>query len=412
MSIQHDQILELLDGELDAAAEPALFAEMAASAELRNEFKQQLAIRTAVQQDRMVLLPPAALTGAVFTGLGFAAPIAGAAAGAVGGSAVAAWLTKLGIPLLSAAAAAGITLVATQQPSKESASPSTVAAPAAAIQASTQHVAPISAAPSMRSTDNTALAAAERNAAAAYKAFARAQHENERLRAMLAEAEQRIPLQNIENQPATPQATTADAFTASEPTVTSFTVVNDVRLSRDASHRPVNTATYAERAQAWQRFPAFLVQARGFSLTPMASISVPAQTSVTDNMGVSVLYQLSEAHGLGMEFGSETFAQVFQGLRNGQLIRYEQQPSASWAGVFYRYQHTPIAENLRPFAQALAGGSRFGPIGRATVGFSYAPAGPLTFLVGVEGSMMAYTFQNTWFTATNLGLTYGVALRF
>jgi hypothetical protein len=43
---------------------------------------------------------------------------------------------------------------------------------------------------------------------------------------------------------------------------------------------------------------------------------------------------------------------------------------------------------------------------------AYAPAGPLTFLVGVEGATMAYEFQNTWFTSTNLGFTYGVAVRF
>ena len=86
MSTSNDQILELLDGELDPMVEPTLFAELASNTDLRTEFKQQLAIRTAVQEDRMALLPPAALTSAVFAGLGFAAPIAGAAAGAVGGA--------------------------------------------------------------------------------------------------------------------------------------------------------------------------------------------------------------------------------------------------------------------------------------------------------------------------------------
>jgi hypothetical protein len=40
MSTSHDQILELLDGELDPMVEPTLFAELASSSDLRNEFKQ------------------------------------------------------------------------------------------------------------------------------------------------------------------------------------------------------------------------------------------------------------------------------------------------------------------------------------------------------------------------------------
>lgn len=415
MSTSHDQILELLDGELDSTAEPSLFAELASSADLRNEFKQQLAIRTAVQQDRMALLPPAALTGAVFTGLGFAAPIAGAAAGAAGGSAIASWIAKVGVPLLSAAAAAGITFVATQQDApvqtQSSVRPTVATASATATTTDAPTTSAGASAAGSARADDAGRIAAERRAADATNAYLRAERENERLRAMLAEAEQRVPTQNIETSMSAPLATSMTTTFESR-SVSSLTVVNDIRIARDASHRAINTAMYTEQAQDWQRFPAFSLQARGFSLTPTATVSVPAQSSFTDNIGLSMLYQLSDAHGIGMEFGSETFAQVFQGTRNGQLIRYEQQPSASWAGIFYRYQHTPLIEHLRPFAQTLVGGSRFGPVGRATIGFTYAPAGPLTFLMGVEGSMMAFNFQNTWFTSTNLGLTYGVALRF
>ena len=412
MSTSNDQILELLDGELDPMVEPTLFAELASNTDLRTEFKQQLAIRTAVQEDRMALLPPAALTSAVFAGLGFAAPIAGAAAGAVGGSAVVSWITKLGLPMLTAAAAAGMTWIAAQQtddarlPARDQASVPTraeqTAEPPRATTASTLTS-------SARPTPNdAALAEAQQRASATQRALANAQRENDRLRAALAMAEQRIPAQNLE----TPAVATPAREDEVMPLASSFNVTNDIRLARTEGHRPVNTATFTESVMPWQRYPSFLVQARGFQSTPLTPVSVPAQSGWLDNAGLSLLYQLSDHHGVGVEFGSESFAQVFEGRRNGQLIRYEQQPSSSWAGIFYRYQHDPIAQGVLPFAQVLLGGSRFGPIGRATVGLAYAPSGPLTFLVGVEGATMAYSFQNTWFTSTNLGFTYGVAVRF
>lgn len=406
MSTSHDQILELLDGELDPMVEPTLFAELASSSDLRNEFKQQLAIRSAVERDRMALLPPAALTSAVFTGLGFAAPIAGAAAGAVGGSAVVSWITKLGLPMLTAAAAAGMTWIATQQtedarlPARDQAGVSAYAEPTTEPRPATKASTPAS--------SNAALSEAQQRASAAQRALALEQRENDRLRTALAMAEERIPAQNIEI-PAVVTPAPADEFM---PLASSFNVTSDIRLARTESDRPVNTATFTESAMPWQRYPSFLVQVRGLQSTPLTPVSVPAQSGWLDNAGLSLQYQLSDHHGIGLEFGSESFAQVFEGQRNGQLIRYEQQPSSSWAGIFYRYQHTPIAQGFLPFAQLLVGGSRFGPIGRATVGMAYAPAGPLTFLVGVEGATMAYEFQNTWFTSTNLGFTYGVAVRF
>lgn len=405
----NDHILELLDGELDPMVEPSLYAELASNADLRTEFRQQLAIRTAVQQDRAKLIPPAALTGAVFAGLGFATPIAGAAAGAVGGSAAVSWITKLGLPMLTAAAAAGMTWMATQQ-TNDARLPARETPPAVAqrAQPATPPDAPAATGLTVLRSTAVQLDRVADQAAEARRALAAAERENERLRAALASAEQRIPPQNLES----PAPMMLAENPTSAPLASALTLVNDVHLVRSSDQRPINTTTYRESELSWQQYPAFMVQARGISSSPLATVSVPAQSSWLDNAGLSMLYQLSDHHGVGIEFGSETFAQVFEGVRNGQRIRYEQQPSASWAGIFYRYQHRPIAEGFLPFAQVFAGGSRFGPIGRATVGMSYAPAGPLTFLVGVEGAMMAYQFQDAWFTSTNLGLTYGVAVRF
>ena len=148
-------------------------------------------------------------------------------------------------------------------------------------------------------------------------------------------------------------------------------------------------------------------------MSGLTQVSVAKQTSFMENVNLALLYQLSSQHSVGVEIGSESFPMSFEGMRNGQLIRYEQQPVSTWAGITYRHAFAPIGNSaFTPFAQGLLGGSQFGPLGRVAGGIQYSPSGPLTFILGIEGSAMAYSFQNTWFTSSKLGLTYGMAVKF
>jgi hypothetical protein len=142
-------------------------------------------------------------------------------------------------------------------------------------------------------------------------------------------------------------------------------------------------------------------------------VHVVPQTSIAENANLALMYQLAPQHLIGVEVGNESFPMAFEGSRNGQLIRYEQQPISTWAGVTYSHSFAPIGNTaFTPFAQGLLGGSQFGPLGRLTGGIQYSPAGPLSFMLGVEGTSMVYTHQNNWFTSSKLGLTYGMAIRF
>ena len=87
-----EHIDQLLDGELDPMLEQALYAELATNADLRTEMRDQIALKAAVKDDRMALVPPAALTSSVFSTLGLATGMA--TAGAVGGSVAWQWLTR------------------------------------------------------------------------------------------------------------------------------------------------------------------------------------------------------------------------------------------------------------------------------------------------------------------------------
>lgn len=385
-STYNERIHQLLDGELDSPGEAVLFSELAQNSELRSEFMQLLAIRTAVQQDRAALIPPIALTNSVFAGVGLAGPLAGAAAGAAGGAVASTWLSKILVPAIAALTAAGITYGITASSERAQ-----YIAPDNA-QSRAQYIVP----------DNAPPAPSD-------------QSELRHLRGEVARLQSELEQAKQESQQlATIQSNTApDEYVEPETRATPIDLTHTITFAREQDQRVIMPMNQTPIVPEYRDYPSFYVQVRGLSSSGLTAVNVAPQTSFAENVNLALLYQLSPNHQIGVEVGNESFPMSFDGNRNGQLIRYEQQPVSTWAGVTYRYAFAPIGNSaFTPFAQGLVGGTQFGPLGRLAGGLQYSPSGPLTFMLGVEGTTMAYTYQNQWFTSSKLGLTYGMAIRF
>ncbi|MCX6141300.1 MAG: hypothetical protein NTX15_10825 [Candidatus Kapabacteria bacterium] len=394
MSTHQEWIHNLLDGELDSMNESALFGEFAVNSDLRTEFKQQLAIRSAVHDDRVGLIPPVALTNTLFSGMGFAAPLAGAAAGAAGGGLLLQWLTRLGLPILTTIAAAGITwgVVSNNGSSSQT---TVVTGPVG------QSPAQVIEAPIV----NSVKPAMDGESARLRREIAALRMEKAQLKSQLREL--RASAESV------PPEVAAEPAMYSSPPIGTVQMNNTISLTHTNEPRMMQVASITPMAIRTIQYPSLLVQLRGMSGNSLTDVSVPTQTSWLDNISVGFLYQLSDRNAVGVEFGNESFAMSFEGTRNGQSIHYEQQPLSTWAGVTYRHTLPTIGKTaFAPFGQVLLGGTKFGPLGRLSAGITYAPAGPLSFIFALEGSTMAYQFQNAWFGTSKIGLTYGVAVRF
>lgn len=395
--MQHEQLInDLLDGELDSAGEATLFGQLANDSELRSEFMQQLMIRNAVQNDRATLVPPIPLTSAVFAGLGFAAPLAGAAVGASAlthtGGFLSSWLARIGIPIMAALASAGITFSVMSDDD----APAAGGQSGVSVQKSAVQPAPQLAAAEPQVVERIVERVLERPS----PTDARLVRENEALRQQLAEmsrrAEQRQQPDGTSSEPVTVERTSL------QPT--------PIEIRRDQSER-VLLAGQLSPIHVPIHVPSFSLSVRGVN-AQSPGLAVLPQTSWRDNIGLSMLYRLSGSDAVGIEVGSESFPMVFSGLRNQQQVQFEMQPLVTWAGLTYRHVFSEIGTSgFSPFAQAIVGGTEFGPIGRASAGIIYTPAGPLSFMFGVEGSALGFTHQNQWFTSTKYGFTYGVAVR-
>ncbi|MFM8770824.1 MAG: hypothetical protein ACKOE4_02190 [Candidatus Kapaibacterium sp.] len=404
----HSQLInDLLDGELDSAGEAALFGKLANDSELRAEFVQQLAIRTAIQQDRATLVPPISLTNAVFAGLGFAAPFAGAAgAGAIAqsGGMMSTWLAKIGIPIMSALAAAGITYTVMQTSSADETAgqaPSSGYASQGAQQAPPE---PSVAAPVQITTPTATPRVIERVTERIVERPSpineRLVAENKELRAQLADAAVQREQTSLQTQSAKDELIP----------IVPVDLTSTITVQRETQERVIGTMGI-EPISPMIHSPSFSLSMRGLN-GQSAPLSVPAQTGWYENVGIGMMYRLSPSSAVGLEVGAESFPMVFQGTRNQQVVQFELQPLTTWAGISYRHVFPEIGTSgFSPFAQGLIGGTEFGPLGRASAGVLYAPAGPLSFMIGVEGTALAFNHQNRWFTASKYGLTYGVLVR-
>jgi hypothetical protein len=420
----NERIHQLLDGELDSPGEAVLFGELAENSDLRSEFMQLLAIRTAVQQDRAGLVPPIALTNSVFTGLGITAPLAGAAAGAAGSAVATSWLTKALLPLTAALAAAGLTYGLMNSEQLGRGEP--VARPDNIAVARPDNIAvarPDNIASSEQRTASSEqlgrgepVARPDNITSSEQRVASSENMELRRLRAEVSRLSEALALAAMTEaeEPAQTQVQDVQVEPAEVPvSTTAIDLTHTITLARDTDPRVLMPMKEAPIVPEYQDYPSFLVQFRGLASSGLTQVSVAPQTSLMENANLAMMYQLSPQHLIGVEVGNESFPMTFEGMRSGQLIRYEQQPISTWAGITYRHSFAPIGNSaFTPFAQGLLGGSQFGPLGRLTGGILYSPAGPLSFMLGVEGTSMAYTFQDQWFTSSKLGLTYGMAIRF
>ena len=414
--MQHEQLInDLLDGELDSTGEATLFGQLANDSELRSEFMQQLMIRNAVQNDRATLVPPVPLTSAVFAGLGFATPIAGAAAGAAAlthsGGFMTTWLAKLGIPLMAAIASAGITLAVMNNAEGTGGGGGSVSEMSQQSSASEQPPSSESSHQSMAVpkpwNDNSQEPVAERVAERVVERIvervspvdAMLMSENESLRRQVAELQ-------AGNASLQAERSSAEKMTPVVPSA--FTSTLDIRLIENDR---VLLAEQLTPISAPMHVPAFTLNVRGLS-GQSGALAVTPQTGWYDNLSLAMLYRMTPTDAVGVEIGSESFPMVFSGVRNQQEVRFEIQPLVTWAGLSYRHVFPEIGTSgFSPFAQALVGGTQFGPIGRGSVGVMYSPVGPLSFMLGIEGSALGFTHQNQWFTSSKYGFTYGVAVR-
>ena len=80
-------------------------------------------------------------------------------------------------------------------------------------------------------------------------------------------------------------------------------------------------------------------------------------------------------------------------------------------GGFYRFSY-PVAHGVIPEFTLQLGGSDLGPILGGRLGVQLAPTDRISIILGVNGALLAYRYNDKLFTSQSLGLSYGLRYRF
>ncbi|MDT8322765.1 MAG: hypothetical protein RRA94_01535 [Bacteroidota bacterium] len=365
-----------LDGELDGAHEEVLFRSLSSNPDLRAEMQDNLAIRRAIQHDTEAFTPPTAATAAVFGALGFSIPSAASvAAGAAAGNLLRRLWMSGGSAVLAVAAAI---LLYLQFPlPAESDAQRVVSLPASEL--TVRETPALGDLPVSGPVTTVAASVLPREAPAVQP------------------AESDIPLVRDASQPLAlrPVGTLASGRDGRK----------DVRYVHGGELRmyevlPVPTG--------------FTLQVRNVALR-----ANPAPRTVSQsepwfrNINIGLMYALSDNHSIGIEAGQEAFPQNYNGIEDGGAVRYEQNPLAYWATAVYQFNGDALLPHVHPFAQVQLGGAvQLGALARATAGIKFKPFERIAIVIGAEGSMLLYRFQDKLFQTDKLGLTYGLAYEF
>jgi hypothetical protein len=363
-----------MDGELGSPQEEALFQRLSADSALRSEMQDHLAIRKAIQHDIEAFTPPASATAAIFSTLGFTIPSvtasaasAGAAAGTAAGASMlrSVWLSAASSMLALTAAV----LLYLQFPVLFDAVGSTIERVVSAP------------------TDIVVI-------------------------------EEAAPIADLPVAPVHRGASTiATPAGVAAPTLRDITPRDMELLAGMRSDPEVRGKVRADQLRLYDLLPApdgVTLYARNVALR-----SDPAPTVISQsepwfrNVNLGVLYALDDHHAIGIEGGRESFSQHFTGMENGVGVRFEQNPLAYWATAVYQFTGDPLLPHVHPFAQLQAGGAfELGALGRVAVGLKFKPFDRIAVVVGAEGNLLLYRFQNNWFSTNKVGMTYGFSYEF
>ena len=391
-----EALYAFMDGELEIHDEQRLFDALAGNPELRTEMKDILSIRNAVHRD--VLFPSPAVESGILAAAGLApaaAPLTAVGTAVAGASS---WLASLTPLLYTAGGVIAGALVML----------SVLRAP----QGTTTDM--MAAGPSNTVPPSSADVVAGRPAEAAPPVIVRVDTVYVRKVIVPVEPQERPLTVATTSDASAPQPTPADESTDSPVVVSSAPIASpDVRSlqSTSASNGIMTASPISPRTAMNPVILGFRTLASGLNAaepTPQA-----VQDAMLPNTAFSLTIPLSAYHRVGVEMGSESFTQTFSGTDGIRPAEWQQTPVLFWLGA--TYQFTPwnleLLPGLSPFAQATVGAAfSQGPVGRGTVGLAYQPIGPVRMTVGLDGSALFYQFQNSWFTTTKWGLSYGLSV--
>lgn len=451
-------LYEFVDGTIDQHNEESLFRAMSGSHELRNELKELLTLKGAVQSDVKAFTPPVESTMKIFGALGYSTPGA-LTGGAEAGSSTLASQTQVGNTvsallsksasylggylhaLLGGVAITGVTLtvlfstgtiqwsgnsdilhskLATQTISTSN---NTLPVIGNTVQSTEQSQTPTlnSLKPETVTKQTIKYIYVREKANNIGSEYDKLQSDTRNDVISSPEGGESVTLYG-EDQNSNNQLTQDPVYTT--PNVTQITdfkknisaTSNSLGqgTQKQATNTPIPYASVMHGVNLNEGEPiTWSIEMRRMDVRPLDNpVFTPQNNAFSVNAALSALFAVNESLSLGMELGYERFYQSFESVDNqNRRIKIYQQPSLLTGGLAARYAPFNF-DGFQPFLHASAGFSQIGMVNRGLLGMKYSPSSTVSFSLGIESSFLLYNEKNVSYTTMNYGLSYGFSLTF
>ncbi len=453
-------IHEYLDGGLEEARKEALFSELAANPEIRQEFDRQVSINNIARMDMNSISPPLETTNALFSSLGFSIPSGDVAMEEVpsgnGKYAAALALIKKHYPLLGAAfLASAVTALlfslfytgpdnTTDMNFAENSGRNSI--PVVSSYEDENNV-------NTRSDDaisaNNLVAFDEFSFTAAKKYSNSNSRSDNNYRNNINGINSNSGITDRSNQPANDNRFADNDITNSSDTKYGNTISiitpthNSEELIASANHLengglisrnnasnelavPVNVngpgaGSYFDTPGALNYNPyidntKMFLQVRGFSMNSNVDFNSGAgQNAISKNFAIGAFYRLNNNWAVMLETGNEAFPMEFTSVIDGRTGLQQQSPERFWLGTGVRYTMDDLGLTnwlmLKPYSQVFAAYSSLGPVFRGQAGLSMRYRG-ISFSLGYELSTLLYNVDGNIYNTRKSGITYGFNYHF
>ncbi|TAL68606.1 MAG: hypothetical protein EPN82_10025 [Bacteroidetes bacterium] len=138
----------------------------------------------------------------------------------------------------------------------------------------------------------------------------------------------------------------------------------------------------------------------------------PSKISDFNNLGFDMFFSIVDNFDFGINIRQETFFVKYEEkISNNLKYKLEQNPNLTSYGISIRKRY-PINDDLQPFGQMNLAINKYGIILRPSIGITYNFYNDFSLVETFEYSNMFFTHNQEWFSASKIGLNFGINYKF
>ena len=143
----------------------------------------------------------------------------------------------------------------------------------------------------------------------------------------------------------------------------------------------------------------------------------PGENAEFNNISLSLMYKINEEFSLGLNYRRENYFLRYESIEElDEIFIYEIQPNLNTLCASMRYEPSVLKDtpfqDLSPYTVINIGANEVGYVGSLGLGLRYSPFNDVSFVFGLNYGKMLFYHQDNPFYSDKIGMNYGIYYSF